>query len=96
MKGNYAEYRLIHYYDVWGNYFDGWEVNDKCDITETYGTITIADDASDTELIDFLIQIGYFTEEARGTVCVDGDDVMIEFFEDNGFPLCRLEKIRDI
>lgn len=95
-KVNYAEYRLIHYFDVWGNYFDGWEVNNQCDVTETYGTITISDDASDEELIDYLIQIGYFPSKAKGNVCVDGDDMMIEFSEDNGYPLCRLEKIRDI
>lgn len=95
-KDSYAEYRLIHYHDVFGNYIDGWEVNDLCDVTETYGTITISDDASDDELIDYLIQIGYFTPRAKDQVCVEGDDTMIEFFEINNYPLCRLEKIRDV
>jgi hypothetical protein len=95
-KETYAEYKLIHYHDVWGNPVDDWYVNDQCDMTDKFGTITISDDASDEELIDYLIHIGYFPSKAKGNICVDGDDMMIEFSEDNGYPLCRLEKIRDI
>ena len=95
-KIRYAEYKLIDYYDVWGNEDNGWEVNNLCDVTETYGTITISDDACDEEIIDFLIQINYLAPEVKKNFEVSGDDMMIEISLDNGYPLCRLEKIRDI
>ena len=96
-KETYAEYRLIHYFDVWGNNIDGWEVNNLCDVTDEYGTITISDEACYEEIIDYLVMIGYFISEEKEDIVIDSsDDMMIEFSESNGYPLCRLEKIRDI
>ena len=96
-KVNYAEYELIHYFDVWGNNIDGYEVNDLCNMTDKFGTIIISEEACDEEIIDFLIEIGYFTSEAKDSVEIEwNDDTLIEFSSWNGCPLCRLVKIRDI
>ena len=45
-------YKLIDYFDVWGNATDGWEVND---ITTVEDDIILAEDLTDEEIIDFLI-----------------------------------------
>lgn len=49
-------YSLINYFDVWGNAKDGWEVNNLC--TEKTG-ITITDDATDKEILDYLVHVGF-------------------------------------
>ena len=42
-------YKLIDYFDVWGNETDGYEVNDKID---TNIMLEIPDDITDEELIN--------------------------------------------
>ena len=85
------EYKLIDYYDVLGNEEDGYEVNNLC--TCVTG-IEIADDATDTDIINYLKSINFLSEKATTeTVEVDGDDLFIELTEkETGYPLCRLEK----
>lgn len=84
-------YKLIDYFDVWGNKVDGWEINNLCTVKED---IIIAEDSTDEEIIYFLISIGYFKESARDVVyieCSEGD--IIEFFEkETDKPICVLER----
>ena len=85
------KYKLIDYYDVLGNEEDGYEVNDLC--TCVTG-IEIADDATDTDIINYLKSINFLSEKATTeTVELDGDDFYIELTEkETGYPLGRLER----
>lgn len=86
-------YKLIDYFDVWGNPIDGWEVNDLTTVEEN---IVIAEDSTDEEIIDFLIQIGYLKPEAKELVHLESyDDEIIEIVQiKNDYPIGRLEMIR--
>ncbi|MDT4370553.1 hypothetical protein RO865_17425 [Blautia faecis] len=85
------KYKLIDYYDVLGNEEDGYEVNNLC--TCVTG-IEIADDATDTDIINYLKSINFLSEKATTeTVEFDGDDFYIELTEkETGYPLGRLER----
>lgn len=85
------KYLLIDYFDVWGNQEDGWEVNDL----KKFGTVYIKDNATDEEIIDHLISIGYLVPEAKGNMTIIcNDDKFIEIFEtETDMPFCRLELI---
>lgn len=88
------QYKLIDYFDVWGNQEDGWEVNDMCTVDEEYGLITITDDATDEDIVDYLIQTGYLGIKAKGKVRIEGDDSIIELFGiEDDMPLGRLERV---
>ena len=54
-------YKLIDYFDVWGNETDGYEVNDKID---TNIMLEIPYDVTDEELISKLINVGFFGNNA--------------------------------
>lgn len=85
-------YKLIDYFDVWGNATDGWEVNNLCTVEDD---IIIAEDATDEEIIDFLIQIEYLKPEARESVHLESyDNEMIEIVQTkDDYPIGRLEMI---
>lgn len=88
-----AKYRLIDYFDVWGNPDDGWTVNDSTTIKDD---IVIEEDARDEEIIDILVQIGYLNPEARETIHLEdyGSIDTIEIIMDEiDCPLGRLEVI---
>ena len=86
-------YKLIDYFDVWGNATDGWEVND---LTTVEDDIVIAEDLTDEEIIDFLIQINYLCSLAKGNVYLESqDNEMIEIInKEDDCPIGRLEMIR--
>lgn len=90
MKDEGSKYKLINYFDVWGNEEDGYEVNDLC-VEET--DIFIADDSTDQEVLSLLVRIGFLTTDDPEKVCVinNGDMIEIESVED-GCPLGRLER----
>lgn len=85
-------YKLIDYFDVWGNAIDGWEVND---LTTVEDDIVIAEDLTDEEIIDFLIQINYLCSLAKGNVYLESqDNEMIEIInKEDDCPIGRLEMI---
>ena len=85
-------YKLIDYFDVWGNATDGWEVND---LTTVEDDIVIAEDLTDEEIIDFLIQINYLCSLAKGNVYLESqDNEMIEIInKEDDCPIGRLEMI---
>lgn len=90
------KYKLVSYLDVWGNPIDGWEVNlwfNDYDTDET--CLRISEDATDEEIIDFLIQIGYLLPTAKETVYLESyDNEFIEIIEKkDDYPLGRLEMI---
>ena len=85
-------YKLIDYFDVWGNVKDGWEVNNLCEIEDD---IILAEDTTDEEIIDFLIMINYLESEAKGQVHLESqDNEMIEIVQTkDDYPIGRLEMI---
>ena len=86
-------YKLIDYFDVWGNATDGWEVND---LTTVEDDIVIAEDSTDEEIIDFLIQIEYLKPEAKENIHLESqDNEFIEIVQTkDDYPYGRLEMIR--
>ena len=85
-------YELVDYYDVWGNPEDGFDVND---ISRTGEILTIDDDASDRDIIDGLVRIGYLKPSAASKVIIEANDPsFIEIFEEDTYmPLGRLEEV---
>ena len=84
------KWRLIDYFDVWGNEEDGWEVNDQ---TELFDDLVITDDATDEDIINYLISIGYLAKETQtDAVSIDWiDDDIAEIVQVyNDMPLGRL------
>ena len=85
-------YKLIDYFDVWGNATDGWEVND---LTTVEDDIVITEDSTDEEIIDFLVRIDYLKPEVKELVYLESyDNEMIEIIaRENDYPIGRLEMI---
>lgn len=91
------KYKIVDYFDVWGNPVDGWEVNDLTSYYDTDETcLRISEDATDEEIIDFLIQICYLLPTAKETIYLESyDNEMIEIIaEEDDYPIGRLEMIR--
>lgn len=86
------KYRLVDYFDVWGNEEDGYEVNDLAIIADD---ITIADDATEQDILDFLYNMKYLNTNDLSKINVEMfDPDMIELFDANTeYPICRLERI---
>ena len=85
-------YKLIDYFDVWGNATDGWEVND---LTTVEDDIVITEDSTDEEIIDFLVRIDYLKPEVKELVYLESyDNEMIEIVQTkDDYPIGRLEMI---
>lgn len=85
------QYKLVDYFDVWGNAEDGWEVNNLCTVEEN---IFISDDSTNAELISLLKNINYLGNEATiENVRVEWiNETFCELFQTyNEMPLGRLE-----
>jgi hypothetical protein len=80
----------VYSYDVWGNADDGWEVNDSFYV----GEVTLADDASDADIITALKDAGILSKKAKvSNVDIDGDDDYITLNDKrDGMPLLELRK----
>lgn len=90
IKGTYTKYRLINYTDVWGNEVDGYEVNNQC---VEFDDLIILDDASENDIIKYLVEIGFLSKEAERKVMITGDFDMMEVISiKDDYPLCRLER----
>ena len=84
-------YKLVDYFDVWGNEEEGWEVNDLCTI---FDDLYMEDDITDEDIIDYIISIDYLNSKAKEGVIIQGDGVMIELVsKENGCPIGRLELV---
>ena len=90
------KYKIVDYIDVWGNAEDGWEVNLWFNDYDTEDTcLRIAEDVTDEEIIDYLIQIEYLKPEAKELVHLESyDNEMIEIVQTkDDYPIGRLEMI---
>jgi hypothetical protein len=87
------EYKLINYFDVWGNKRDGWEINNQCYFNE-YGEkdsiFHIENDATKKEILNYLVSIGFLnTSDMRKLYVDEFSSDMIEIYERKGMkPLC--------
>lgn len=85
------KYRLINYFDVWGNEKDGYEVNNLC--TEA-DDLWIDDDSTLKEIAKFLVQIGFLVTSDMRKLYLEDDGTYIEIYQKKGmYPLGRLEVI---
>ena len=88
---NYNKYKLVDYFDVWGNEEEGYEVNNLAVIADD---IVMSDDRTNQEILDFLVDIGYLVTNDLNKIEVVDDGDVIEFFEiETGCPIGRLERI---
>ena len=87
-----STYELINYIDVWGNETDGWEINDQC---VEFKDLVITDDATDKDILNYLVDIGFLTtSDMRKLVVENHSREMIEIFEKKGMkPICRLQEV---
>lgn len=88
------KYRLIDYFDVWGNQKDGWQVNGVC---EEF-TSELPDDFTHGDILKDLKQQGFLKKHVR-TNMLDFYPLGFEMLEisarRNGAPLCRIEFIEE-
>lgn len=83
------QYRLINYFDVWGNAKDGYEVNNLCIERED---LIIDDDCTDKEILIFLVGIGFLATSDRRKVYLEDFGEFIQIYARKGnYPLGRLE-----
>lgn len=88
------KYRLINYFDVWGNEKDGYEVNNLCVEADD---LWISDDSTEKEILKFLVQIGFLNTSDRRKVYLMDDGEMIEIYQRKyNYPLGRLEKVWEV
>lgn len=84
-------YRLVNYFDVWGNEKDGYEVNNLC---VEFNDLQITDDATDKDILNYLRDIGFLNTSDRRRVRLVDFGEMIEIEQVKGFyPLGRLERV---
>lgn len=84
-------YRVVDYFDVWGNPKDGFEVNNLA----TVGEIEVKDYTDTKEIIQALKELGFLAKHVRTNMFeVLNDYEFIEFFRKNGKPVFRLELVR--
>lgn len=62
------QYTLRNYFDVWGNAKEGWEVNNSC---VEFDDINITDDASEKDILKYLVQIGFLVTSDMRRVRID-------------------------
>lgn len=91
IQEKYSRYRLIDYFDVWGNEKDGYEVNNQCIL---FDDLHMSQDITDQEILDYLKSIGYLNTAEIEKFYIISDCDYIELFQaDNMYPLCRLELV---
>lgn len=84
-------YKLIDYFDVWGNEIDGFWVNDCCTFAEG---ITITNEATNEDILNYLKTIDYLKQEtdiSQFEVVNDFESIEI-FLKENNYPVCCLVK----
>lgn len=86
-----SKYTLVNYFDVWGNEKEGYEINNLCNEVEG---ITITDDATEKDILKYLVQIGFLTTSDRRKVRIDTTDWdMMEIYAVKGnYPIGSLRR----
>lgn len=87
-------YRIVNYFDVWGNEKDGWEVNNVCQHGEYVEREAFNDRA---EMLAWLKNMDFLAKYVRLNMLEIEwlDDDFIEISRKaNGCPVCRIEGVR--
>ena len=86
---NLETYKVVHYFDVWGNKKDGFQVNNLA----TVGEIELEDYTDQGEILKKLKEIDFLAPHCRRNMFdVWNDYDMIEYSRKNGKPFFRLER----
>lgn len=86
-----SKWKLVNYFDVWGNEKDGYEVNNLC---VEYDDLNITDDATDKDILNYLKDTGFLVTSDRRKVYLEDMGDMIEIYQRKGnYPLGRLERV---
>lgn len=87
-KTKVNSYTLIDYYDVWGNAEDGYEVNDSM---IAFTDLNISEDATDEDIIDYLISINYLAPQAKEECELENNGEWMEITRKaDNYPVCSL------
>jgi hypothetical protein len=83
------KWKLIDYFDVWGNEVDGYEVNNLCEA----GSIELGDHFTDNDILSGLIEVGYFKESVTlDMLAIEDCFPFVELYNAKTMePLCRIE-----
>ncbi len=83
-------FTLVNYFDVWGNEEDGYEVNNACVEAED---VVITDETTDEDIIDYLFQNEYITDDDYSLYEIESNGDFIEIFvRETGMPLYSLRR----
>lgn len=87
-------------YDVWGNAEDGWEINDRSELTDYLfsGRLLELKDESDYTLLEALKKRGWLKSRTRiEDLKIDGDEISILINQaEDDYPLLGLSRVDDI
>jgi hypothetical protein len=85
---NFNRYKLINYFDVWGNSKDGWEVNDQ---HVEFDDLHISNNTTDKEILKYLKKIKFLTTDDMRQLVINNYGDIIEIYERKSMrPLCAL------
>ena len=86
-----TKWRLINYFDVWGNAKDGWEINNQC---MEFDDLWMSDDYAAKEILSYLKQIKFLASDDMRRLAVEDSGDLIVIFERRGMkPLCALHLV---
>lgn len=89
IKSVAARFRLINYFDVWGNTKDGWQINNQC---VEFDDLYLTDDCSKKEILEYLKDAGYLiTSDLRRLEVIDYGEVIEINERKGGKPLYALQ-----
>ena len=89
------KYRLINFFDVWGNAVDGWEINNQCIEGEDFH---IDENAAKKEICEYLKNARYLKTSDMRKLYVDNSSCasVIEIYERKGMmPLFAFEEVKE-
>lgn len=85
------KYKLVNYFDVWGDAKEGWTVNNQCYVGDSPlgDTFYLADDVTAREVLRFLVGIRFLSTSDGRRLHVDMVGDALEVYERKGMkPLC--------
>jgi len=84
------KYRLVHYFDVWGNRKEGYEVNNQCE----HAIVEFTDYPSNDEILNKLKKINFLKKTTRkNSFNFDNQGENIEIETHEGRPICGLHTL---
>ena len=85
------KYMVIDYFDVWASEDGGWTVNDARTVTDN---LVLPDNASDKEILNALVKIGFLTtSDMRRYVVEELGDFIEVYQRKQMIPICSLREV---